>query len=247
MTEQGEATDISLLKSKEIDEIIGRPPHWLIQWGISVFFIILILVLGLSYFIKYPEIITTPFNLITDGPSVPVSVNESGSLIKLFVKEGSVVHANDTLFYWVGRNGEKQNIFRSTSNGRINFISPLFNGCKIEKGQFLFYIIPVNPVYYATLYVSSSNIRRIKISQHVRLELQDYPGSEYGYLDGVIDYLSIVKTTKGYNIRAMLPKGLRSDKNRILLYKEGFSGTAEIMINKRRLIFKFIYKKEAAI
>lgn len=47
---------ISNLRSEEVQEILGRPPRWIVRWGIVV---ICAVVAGLfvgSYFIKYPEV-----------------------------------------------------------------------------------------------------------------------------------------------------------------------------------------------
>lgn len=241
MDNQREYKDTSLLKSKEIDEIIGRPPHWLIQWGISVFFTILLLILLLSYFIKYPETVTAPFKLISNNPSVPVSIDESGSLIKLLIKDESMVHKTDILFYWKGINSTQQYAFRSPLNGRINFISPLFDGQRVENGQFLFYIAPPEGSYYAALYINSPAIQKIQAGQQVKLNLPDYTGTD-DYFNGIVNHVSTTKTSKGYYIRVVLPNGLKSNKNKILHFKDDVSGSADIIINKRRLLDKFLSK-----
>ena len=45
------------LKSPAVQEILGRPPRWIIRWGISIIFIVVAgLVVG-SYFFKYPDVI----------------------------------------------------------------------------------------------------------------------------------------------------------------------------------------------
>ncbi|MBP9991094.1 MAG: hypothetical protein KBT45_06670 [Bacteroidales bacterium] len=48
---------ISNLRSEEVQEILGRPPRWIVRWDIAV---ICAVVAGLfvgSYVIKYPDII----------------------------------------------------------------------------------------------------------------------------------------------------------------------------------------------
>ena len=39
---------------KELDEVIGRPPHWLIRWGNSVLLIVIGLMVGISCLVRYP-------------------------------------------------------------------------------------------------------------------------------------------------------------------------------------------------
>ena len=48
-------------KSEQVSEILGKPPKWLIRWGISVIFIIIAGLFVGSYFFKYPEVLTAQF------------------------------------------------------------------------------------------------------------------------------------------------------------------------------------------
>ena len=45
------------LRSTEVQEILSRPPKWIVRWGITtVFFVVIIVVTG-SWFFNYPDII----------------------------------------------------------------------------------------------------------------------------------------------------------------------------------------------
>ncbi|MDR0294914.1 MAG: hypothetical protein LBH91_01810 [Prevotellaceae bacterium] len=58
------------IRTEEVQEILGRPPHWLIRCGITVIFTaIAILFIG-SYFFKYPEIITAPIEVTIENLSI---------------------------------------------------------------------------------------------------------------------------------------------------------------------------------
>ena len=66
-------------RSPEIQAIVGKVPIWVIRWGMSVIFIVLILILFLSWVIKYPETV-----------SVEVKIKRNVSILndKLKLKEG---------------------------------------------------------------------------------------------------------------------------------------------------------------
>ena len=49
-----------IIRTEEVNEILTSAPKWLYRWGISVIFILILVAVGLSYFIKYPSCITTP-------------------------------------------------------------------------------------------------------------------------------------------------------------------------------------------
>lgn len=66
-------------RSPEIQAIVGKVPIWVIRWGMSVIFIVLILILFLSWVIKYPETVL-----------VEVKIKREGSVLndKITLKEG---------------------------------------------------------------------------------------------------------------------------------------------------------------
>src|SRR5882724_6869169 len=131
-----------LLRSREIDEIIGKPPHWLIRWGIGIFFFVLTLVLVLSAFVRYPETIIMQFRLIQTKPTASLVSKTNGKLFRLFVKEGSYVHKDDTLFSLRNNsvhNEAHQYVSTAPVEGRVNFTTPLQENQTVIKDQLLFY------------------------------------------------------------------------------------------------------------
>jgi len=85
------------LRSDEVQEILSLIPHWIIRWGITLIFTTILIVLLATWFIKYPEIITSRITITTQNPPVSVIAQSSGKLVKLFVKENEFVKANTYL------------------------------------------------------------------------------------------------------------------------------------------------------
>ena len=52
------------VRSEEVQEILGMIPHWIVRWGIALFFVIIFIFIAGSFFIKYPEIINAPVVLL---------------------------------------------------------------------------------------------------------------------------------------------------------------------------------------
>lgn len=82
------------LRSEEVQEILTQIPNWMIRWGTVLIFIILILLFALSYFIKYPDVITTQIVLTTEIPPQKVVAKVSGKIEALLVKDKAVVVEN---------------------------------------------------------------------------------------------------------------------------------------------------------
>ena len=47
-----------IIRTEEVNEILTSTPNWIFRWGISVIFILIIIGVTLSYFIRYPDILT---------------------------------------------------------------------------------------------------------------------------------------------------------------------------------------------
>ena len=58
MNKEKDILDNIELRSESVQDILSTPPHWMIRWGNTVIFVIIAMILLMSYFIKYPEFIT---------------------------------------------------------------------------------------------------------------------------------------------------------------------------------------------
>lgn len=85
------------VRSEEVQEIIGRPPHWLIRWGITAFFGVLALVLLSAAVIKYPEVIEAPLRLTAVNAPKSLESRISGKLVRITVENNKDVKEGEVL------------------------------------------------------------------------------------------------------------------------------------------------------
>lgn len=97
MADELDKREILKLRSEEVQEIIGNPPHWLIRWGIAIFIGILFLFLALSWFIRYPDIVSADFTLTSLNAPKPVNARTGGKLTQLMVTDNTVVKSGQIL------------------------------------------------------------------------------------------------------------------------------------------------------
>ncbi|OQP61170.1 hypothetical protein A3860_05490 [Niastella vici] len=75
----------------EVEDIISSKPPFLVRWGTILFLILLFILAGVCWFIKYPDIIETPAKLTSiNAPKQVISLT-TGKLIRLKVKENEKV------------------------------------------------------------------------------------------------------------------------------------------------------------
>jgi len=85
------------VRSAEVQEIIGRPPHWLVRWGITAFFGVLGLVLLSAWAIKYPETINAPVKLTAINAPKTVQSRIEGKLVRLLAGNNTRVQKGQVL------------------------------------------------------------------------------------------------------------------------------------------------------
>lgn len=85
------------LRSESVQEILTRPPHWMIRWGNSWILLILFLVLLMSYFIRYPEFI--PASIIVTSANTPekISTNNNSKIERVLIKNHQRIKKDDLL------------------------------------------------------------------------------------------------------------------------------------------------------
>ena len=85
------------IRSEEVQEIMGTPPKWIIQWGIVIIFFVVMTLLAGSYFYKYPDLINAQITIVSENPPVSIVARAEGKLNNIFVADKQVVTANTIL------------------------------------------------------------------------------------------------------------------------------------------------------
>ncbi len=87
------------LRSPEVNEVLSEPPSWLIQWGITVFFGVLLALFAISWFIQYPDLVNSSLRVVSTNAPKPISAKVEGRLSRLMVEDGQAVKQGTTLAF----------------------------------------------------------------------------------------------------------------------------------------------------
>lgn len=85
------------LHSEPVQEILGRPPKWLVRSGIGIVTTVVVVLLIGCRFIKYPEILQATITINAHNLPAQVKARSSGRIDTLFVAEGTMVEADAPL------------------------------------------------------------------------------------------------------------------------------------------------------
>ena len=97
--EKDEELDISSIeiRSEEVQEIMGFIPHWIIRWGITLFFLVIGVFLIGSLFFKYPDVIQSTIVVTTETPPAAIVARTTGKIQRLFVQDNQKVNADEVI------------------------------------------------------------------------------------------------------------------------------------------------------
>lgn len=85
------------LRSEEVQDILTRVPHWMIRWGTVLIFTIILMLCFVSWFVKYPDIVSTEIIITTTIPPEKLVARTSGRIETILVQDKSIVKENTSL------------------------------------------------------------------------------------------------------------------------------------------------------
>lgn len=172
------------LRNEEVEEILNRVPHWMIRWGNTLFLLLILLVLSMSWFIAYPEIIQTEAYLTTTNPAQKISAHITGRIDSMFVNNDEYVFRGENLA--LIENTAKfedvqklKNILDSVEVSNVNFKIPLGNLPILFLGEIDqdFAIFENNLVQYSINknlrpFSNETNAQRLKLNE-LKIQLRN--------------------------------------------------------------------------
>jgi len=92
----GRGASISL-RSEEVQEILSRPPHALIRYGITVICSVILLIVIGSFFFRYPDVVQGDIIITTENPPVWLVAKSTGKIKELVCFDKQEVKQGDIL------------------------------------------------------------------------------------------------------------------------------------------------------
>jgi multidrug resistance efflux pump len=86
-----------IVYSDPVKDIMGTPPRRIISSGTTVIFVVFILFLAFSWFLKYPDVVPSPVEITTENPPVILVSRISGKIKHMHVSDKSNVVAGQML------------------------------------------------------------------------------------------------------------------------------------------------------
>jgi len=116
------------LRSEEVQEILTKIPHWMIRWGSVLFLLLIVMLLLISWFVKYPDVIPSQAIITTQIPPQKEYAKITGKLGHILVKDTQLVNPDQPLA-----------IIENTANYKDVFLlKSIIDTIKVNSKSFVF-------------------------------------------------------------------------------------------------------------
>ncbi len=123
------------LRSEKVQSVISSKPTLLEKWSLLIFVIILLLLIGACWIVRYPDTITARGTLNAEnGPKENV-LKSSGHLEKLFVQNAELVQKDEALG-WIEYSGSHEQLLDLSA--RLDSGSELLRNGLLDKASRLY-------------------------------------------------------------------------------------------------------------
>ena len=86
------------VRSEEVQEIVNRVPSWIVRWGTMLIFVVFLVSLTISWFVKYPDVLKAEVVITTTPVPVNLVARVDGRL-KLLKIDKETVKAGDAIAF----------------------------------------------------------------------------------------------------------------------------------------------------
>jgi hypothetical protein len=136
---------------------------------------------------------------------------------------------------------EERYVIKSPVAGKITLTQIRNENQVIKAGETLATVIPENPAsIVARAIIPVSGFGKINIGQQVNIKLSGFPYMQYGVLKGRIVSVSQVPGEGGFRADIELTEGMTSTYQEKIRFIHQMDGTADIITEDSRLIYRFI-------
>ena len=139
------------------------------------------------------------------------------------------------------KNWRDNYLLTSPINGTVTLTTFWSENHVVNAGERLATVVPNDSsLIICRAIVPSSGIGKVEIGQQVNIKLAGYPYMEHGMLTGEVSNISLVPEKEGYFIEIRLNEGMISSYSEQLKLVQEMDGTAEIITDEMRMIYRFI-------
>jgi multidrug resistance efflux pump len=130
-----ELQDDLKIYSEEVRDVLSAPPKAIFKWGNTILLVFILLLLFLSWFIKYPDIISAEVIITTQVPPEKLVAKTSGKIEAILINDKEIVHVNTPLAVIENAANYKDVFLLKAITDTISFSNSKFPFEKLQAAQ----------------------------------------------------------------------------------------------------------------
>ena len=170
----------------EVKDILGKPPGYLIKWGISLYGILFCIVLILSATVQYPEYLKCKAIVQPTNTAQIVYLSSNQHVIGSLPEDGRQVKAQEKIL------DTNEGAIKSIENGTVKHLKAFESGVQNTINDTIMKVVPELQDYELILNVPHQYINQIKINQRISFAI------DTKIIDGKITSIPTQPNTSGF-------------------------------------------------
>lgn len=228
------------IRSIEVQEIVGKAPHWIVTYGTLLIIFAALLFGAVSNFIELPVKVSITASLFSDPESVTIKSPANGYITALEKADSAMLSPGDRVLV-IADSHNKLYDTKTPFVGQLWFTKVLRMHSAVFKNDSLFVIVPQTKTFGLLATIPSGIDNYLRKGSQITVEIQGYEGANL-ILSGKVT--SILQTPSGNSqISLAIDEQLFPVVNRYLRYlNKQMRASMEIPELKESLlkrIFKF--------
>ncbi|WNI37308.1 HlyD family efflux transporter periplasmic adaptor subunit [Chryseobacterium sp. SG20098] len=220
-----EINDGLKIYSEEVRDILTDPPKTILKWGNTILLSFISILLLISWFVKYPDIITSQIIITTETPPQKLVAKNSGKIDAILVRDKETISKNTPLA-----------VLENSANYKDVFLlKSIVDTINLDKSNFPFEKLKSSQL--GDVESTFSSFQKEYIANQLNINFTPYKVENNAQSYEAIqlkERLSLLESQKSINESELKLK--HNDLTRSeLLYKEGVISTQEI--EKQRVLF----------
>jgi multidrug resistance efflux pump len=182
-----ENTEEIEIRSEEVQEILSHVPNWMIRWGNTLLLVFVFMLLAISWFVKYPDVIETQIMITTTNPPQKLFANVGGRFDVFLVSDNDTVQKETPLA-----------VLKNPANYKdVLFLKSIIDTVTIEKSKdFFFPINEIPPLVLGSLNASFSKFESDYYEYDSNNKLNPYQNQYVANQFSLISARGQLKTTE---------------------------------------------------
>lgn len=201
------------IRSEEVQEILTKIPNWMIRWGNTLLLVFIAVLLGISWLVKYPDVINTQVMITTLNPPQKLYANSNGKFDAILVSDNDTIKEHTILAI----------IENSALYHDVLLLKSIVDTIQIDKKNFQFPLQDLPPLILGDINTSFSQFENNYSEYELNKKLNPYKNQSVANKLSVIEAkgrLQILNSQKELSKReyAFKEKDLKRQK---LLFEKG--------------------------